>query len=230
MLKPFDHDVFKTFWNQCFWQHMSACSTSFLSAPGHQTIQLLKLCGRFTSDKSCIPSNRLGSSKGENSLNFFAPVIHLDSLMLSDEYSGRVFLGEFESPGRNSTNLNAQFSLALDFESCSFVIMQLTRTNNMQTKKFSNWRIRFTDTELDNVPVITHCRFTIPTCGNLFLPVRLLVWADGRGTVKQADSPARAELQGTPKQKLLQQKNIQKDHWVEHREMLICCLYVCPDM
>jgi hypothetical protein len=36
----------------------------------------------------------------------------------------------------------------------------------------------------------------IPTRGNLFLPVRLLVWADGRGTVAQADSPARAELQG----------------------------------
>jgi hypothetical protein len=40
----------------------------------------------------------------------------------------------------------------------------------------------------------------IPTRGNLFLSVRLLVWADGRGTVKQADSAARAELQGAPKQ------------------------------
>jgi hypothetical protein len=66
----------------------------------------------------------------------------------------------------------------------------------------------------------------IPTRGNLFLSVRLLVWADGRGTVKQADSAARAELQGAPKQKLLQLKNIQNYHWVEHREMLICCLYV----
>jgi hypothetical protein len=71
---------------------------------------------------------------------------------------------------------------------------------------------------------------TIPTRGNLFLPVRLLVWADGRGTVKQADSAARAKLQGNPKQKLLQLKNIQKYHWVKHREMLICCLDVCPDM
>jgi hypothetical protein len=70
----------------------------------------------------------------------------------------------------------------------------------------------------------------IPTRGNLFLPVRLLVWADGRGTVEQADSAARAELQGAPKQKLLQLKNIQKYHWVEHREMLICCFDVCPDM
>jgi hypothetical protein len=32
----------------------------------------------------------------------------------------------------------------------------------------------------------------IPTRGNLFLPVRLLVWADGRGTVVQADNAARA--------------------------------------
>jgi hypothetical protein len=70
----------------------------------------------------------------------------------------------------------------------------------------------------------------IPTHGNLFLPVRLLVWADGRGKVEQADSAARAELQGAPKQKLLQLKNIQKYHWVEHREMLICCLDVCHDM
>jgi hypothetical protein len=47
---------------------------------------------------------------------------------------------------------------------------------------------------------------SIPTRGNLFLPVRLLVWADGRGTVEQADTAARAELQGAPKQKLLQLK------------------------
>jgi hypothetical protein len=70
----------------------------------------------------------------------------------------------------------------------------------------------------------------IPTRGNLFLQVRLLVWADGRGTVAQADSAARAELQEAPKQKLLQLKNIQKYHWVKHREMLICCLGVSPDM
>jgi hypothetical protein len=70
----------------------------------------------------------------------------------------------------------------------------------------------------------------IPTRGNLFLPVRLIVWADGRGTVAQADSAARAELQGTPKQKLLQLKNIQKYHWVKHKEMLICCFDVSPDM
>jgi uncharacterized protein (DUF302 family) len=50
----------------------------------------------------------------------------------------------------------------------------------------------------------------ISTRGNLFLPVRLLVWADGRGTVEQADSAARTELQGAPKQKLLQQKKLTK--------------------
>jgi hypothetical protein len=54
----------------------------------------------------------------------------------------------------------------------------------------------------------------IPTRGNLFLPVRLLVCADGRGTVEQADTAARAELQGLSKQKLQQLKNIQKYHWV----------------
>jgi uncharacterized protein (DUF302 family) len=69
-----------------------------------------------------------------------------------------------------------------------------------------------------------------PTRGNLFLPVRLLVWADGRGTVAQADIAARAELEEAPKQKLLQLKNIQKYHWVKHREMLICCFDVFPDM
>jgi hypothetical protein len=68
------------------------------------------------------------------------------------------------------------------------------------------------------------------TRGYLFLPVRLLVWADGRGTVAQADSAASAELQEAPKQKLLQLTNIQKYHWVKHREMLICCLGVSPDM
>jgi hypothetical protein len=40
---------------------------------------------------------------------------------------------------------------------------------------------------------------SIPTRGNLFLPVRLLVWADGRGTVARADSPASAEFQGATK-------------------------------
>jgi hypothetical protein len=70
----------------------------------------------------------------------------------------------------------------------------------------------------------------ILTRGNLFLPVRLLVWADGRGTVARADSAATAELQGAPEQKLLQLKNIQKYHWVKHREMLICCLFCCLDV
>jgi hypothetical protein len=70
----------------------------------------------------------------------------------------------------------------------------------------------------------------IPTRGNLFLPVRLLVWADGRGTVAQAERAARAELQGAPKQKLQQLKNIQKYHWVKHREMHICCLDISADM
>jgi hypothetical protein len=40
------------------------------------------------------------------------------------------------------------------------------------------------------------------TRGNLFLPVRLLVWADGRGTVVRVDSAARTELQGAPKEKV----------------------------
>jgi hypothetical protein len=43
----------------------------------------------------------------------------------------------------------------------------------------------------------------LPTRCNIFLPVRLLVWADGRGTVAQADSAAKTELQEAPKQKLL---------------------------
>jgi hypothetical protein len=43
----------------------------------------------------------------------------------------------------------------------------------------------------------------------------------GRGTVAQADSVARAELQGAPKQKLLQLKNIQKYQWVKHKDILI---------
>jgi hypothetical protein len=73
-------------------------------------------------------------------------------------------------------------------------------------------------------------RARIPTRGNLFQPVLLLVWADGRGTVEQADNAARAELQGVSKKKLLQLKNIQKYLWVKHREMLICCLDVSPDM
>jgi hypothetical protein len=71
---------------------------------------------------------------------------------------------------------------------------------------------------------------SIPTRGNIFLPVRLLVWADGRGTVEPADSAVSAELHGAPKPKLLQLKKIQKYHWVKHKEMLICCLDVSPNM
>jgi hypothetical protein len=48
--------------------------------------------------------------------------------------------------------------------------------------------------------------FIFPLAEIFFLPVRLLVWADGRGTVEQADSAAKAELQGSLKQKLLQLK------------------------
>jgi hypothetical protein len=48
----------------------------------------------------------------------------------------------------------------------------------------------------DLVSLLHRNQISIPTRGNLFLPVRLLVWADGRGTVAQADSAARAELQG----------------------------------
>jgi hypothetical protein len=51
-----------------------------------------------------------------------------------------------------------------------------------------------------------------------------------RGTVAQADSAARAELQEAPKQKLLQLTNIQKYHWVKHKEMLICSFDVFPIM
>jgi hypothetical protein len=65
---------------------------------------------------------------------------------------------------------------------------------------------------------------SIPTCGNLFLPVRLLAWADGRGTVAQADSAARAELQGAPKQKLLKLKNIFKKNTI--RSSTGRCLFV----
>jgi hypothetical protein len=85
---------------------------------------------------------------------------------------------------------------------------------------------------MDTTPDLTFFVFLgcIPTRGNLFLPIRLLVWADGRGTVARADSAARAELQGAPKPKLLQLKNIQKHHWVKHKEMLICCLDVSPNM
>jgi hypothetical protein len=78
------------------------------------------------------------------------------------------------------------------------------------------------------IPILSG--FCIPTRGNLFLPVRLLVWAEGQGRVAQADSAARAELQEAPKQKILQLKNIQKYHWVKHREMLFCCFDVFPDM
>jgi hypothetical protein len=70
----------------------------------------------------------------------------------------------------------------------------------------------------------------IPTRGNLFLPIRQLVSADGRGTVTQADSAARAELQGAPKQKLKKLKNRQIYHWVKHGEMHICCLDISADM
>jgi hypothetical protein len=80
-----------------------------------------------------------------------------------------------------------------------------------------------------NLAISIH-RIYIPTRGNLFLQVRLLVWADGRGTVAQADSTARTELQEAPEQKLLQLKNIQKYHWVKHKEMLICCFDVFPIM
>jgi hypothetical protein len=52
---------------------------------------------------------------------------------------------------------------------------------------------------------------------NLLLPVCLLVWADGRGTVARAESAAGAEFQAAPKQKLLELKNIQKYHWVKHK-------------
>jgi hypothetical protein len=70
----------------------------------------------------------------------------------------------------------------------------------------------------------------IPTRGNLFLPVRLLVLADGRGTVARADSAASPELQGAPKPKLLRLKNIHKHHWVKHKEIQICCLDVSANM
>jgi hypothetical protein len=46
----------------------------------------------------------------------------------------------------------------------------------------------------------------------------------------QADSAARAKLQGSPKQKLLQLKNIQKYHLIKHWEIIIFCLGVSPDM
>jgi hypothetical protein len=72
------------------------------------------------------------------------------------------------------------------------------------------------------VQIVSFSMAVIPTRRNIFLPVRLLVWADGRGTVAQADSAAWAKLKEAPEQKLLQLKNIQKYNWVKHREMLIC--------
>jgi hypothetical protein len=89
-------------------------------------------------------------------------------------------------------------------------------------------KIRGFETLADRIGCIHLAYF--PTRGNLFLPSRLLVWADGRGTVAQADSAARTELQGAPKQKLQQVENIQKYHWVKHREMHICCLDISADM
>jgi hypothetical protein len=42
-------------------------------------------------------------------------------------------------------------------------------------------------------------KFHIPTRGNIFLPVRLLVWADGQGTAARADSAATRFLPGVMK-------------------------------
>jgi hypothetical protein len=96
------------------------------------------------------------------------------------------------------------------------------RLADMPDTKYSSSKTKFASI---TQPPISH---PIPTRDNLFLPVRLLVWADERGTVAQADSATSAELQGAPRQELLQLKNIQKYHWVKHREMLICCLGVSP--
>jgi hypothetical protein len=68
---------------------------------------------------------------------------------------------------------------------------------------------------------------SIPTRGNLFLPVRLLVWAEGRVTVEQADSAARAELQGAPKPKLLHLKTIQKYHALGRAQGDVYLLFRC---
>jgi hypothetical protein len=76
---------------------------------------------------------------------------------------------------------------------------------------------------------LTRKPILLPTRGNLFLPVCLLVWADGAGKSPAGKRGARAELQGAPKQKLLQLKNSQKYHWVKHSEMLICCFDVSLD-
>jgi hypothetical protein len=70
----------------------------------------------------------------------------------------------------------------------------------------------------------------IPIRGNLFLPVRLLVWITGRGTVARADSAASVELIEAPKQELHQLKNRQKYYCVKQMEMLICCFDFSPDM
>jgi hypothetical protein len=76
----------------------------------------------------------------------------------------------------------------------------------MYVDLFCSYQLLFLILASENMPL----GGTIRTRGNLFLPVRLLVWADGRGTIEQADSIARAELQGAPKQKLLQLTNKQK--------------------
>jgi hypothetical protein len=76
---------------------------------------------RFPLNISKSPRNRLGSSTGENSLNFFAPVLHLDSNMLEFGHVGHVesalllLDNELVSQHSNSNGLKTQ-SLKSDTE------------------------------------------------------------------------------------------------------------------
>jgi hypothetical protein len=81
------------------------------------------------------------------------------------------------------------------------------------------------------IDIKTPKNFVFPLAVIFFCRSACLSGQTGGGQLhRQADSAARAELQKAPKQKLLHLKNIQKYHWVKHREMLICCFGVSPDM
>jgi hypothetical protein len=68
----------------------------------------------------------------------------------------------------------------------SYFMLKLKKSERNVLSRDSGKRIKVSTQPRKNAP--------IPTGGNIFLPVHLLVWADGRGTVAQADSAARAEL------------------------------------
>jgi hypothetical protein len=82
------------------------------------------------------------------------------------------------------------------------LFIQIGPLTNFETKVRYN-----TDNHGIRKKTLLHVNLEVIAClctKIIFLPVRLLVWEDRRGTVAQADGAARAELQGAPKQKLLQ--------------------------